>query len=497
MTVLGAALALIMVVLAVRRDAYPWALAVGGLTPAGVAVFAGGFPVPTFYAAALGVVVALTADAAARRREPGELALRRHGDAHCPPARPHSGLIVLWIFVAWSVAVTLAAPALFAGVEVLQNGKTRLLVPGLITKSNLAQVVYLVLSVSVVTYLAKVRSAGVRLVGLIVGGVTLLSFWRLLAQNTGLPFPESVFDNSPTLAYIETDVGGAPRFRGILSEPSALANMMLAMIAYGAARVRQVSGPGRWGLVALVAMAAWMGYVSTSGTFVSGLVLLTLLALVVMFLQTVLRRPAIPVGGIAASLAAIAALPFAVTPMVAWFLGSVRTKVDSTSYTDRVGSDVHAFGVLADTFGLGAGLGSERPSSFGAALLATVGLVGTVLFASGVILIIAGSVRDKGTRPALWVLATVLISKMISGPDLAATSGLLWIPLGVLAAASTDHVRDGIDRIVAAPRSGPRSRLPSPRRRLPSHVPQVSAGQRHLLRSQVIDRKTRSGASQQ
>lgn len=452
MTVLGAVLVLCMVTLAVRRDAYPWALAIGGLTPAGVAAFAGGLPVPTFYAACLGVVVALAA-AAVRRRNPRNPPSQPQGGAHDVLSRPHPGVVLLWIFVAWSVAMTLAAPSLFAGIEVLQNGETRLLAPGLITNSNLAQTVYLVLSVSVVTYLARVRSAGVRLIGLIVGGITLLSFWRLLHVDVGLPFPESLFDNSPTLVYIETDVGGDPRFRGVLSEPSSLADAMLAMIAYGAVRLRQLRGRGRLGLIALMAMAAWMGYVSTSGTFVAGLALLTLLAVGALLFRTVLSRRALPLGGIAAGLAIVAALPFAVPPTVAWFLDAVRTKVDSTSYTDRLGSDVHAFGVVADTFGLGAGLGAERPSSFGASLLASTGVVGTALFVAAVVLIIVRSRYGNGTQPALWVLAAILISKMISGPDLAVTSGLLWVSLGVLAAAPHDRVREGA-QCVTAPAAG-------------------------------------------
>lgn len=483
MTTLGACLALVMVVLAVRRGAYPWALAVGGLTPAGVATFTGGFPVPTFYAACLGVVVALVATAVAHRRDLGGPAPRHQGDAPRSQVRTHLGVTLLWIFVAWSVMVTLVAPALFAGVEVLQNGQTRLLVPGLITKSNLAQIVYLVLSISAVAYLARVRSAGVRLIGFVVSGITLLSFWRLLAVNVGLPFPESLIDNSPTLAYIETEVGGAPRFRGILSEPSSLANMMLAMIAYGVARIPQVTGPGRWGLVALLAMAAWMGYVSTSGTFVAGLALLTLLALVVMLLRTMLGRRVLPLSGIAAGLTVIAALPFILPPAVSWFVGAVSAKVDSTSYTDRLGSDVHALGVFGETLGLGAGLGSERPSSFGAALLATVGLFGTALFAAAVVLIIAKSMHDRDARPARWVLIAVLMSKLISGPDLTATSGLPWIALGVLAAASAGRVLGGSDRVI--PRSG-RDPGAEPRRPwwsrtdLPSESALESAPQRGL-----------------
>ena len=63
-------------------------------------------------------------------------------------------------------------------------------------------------------------------------------------------------------------------------------------------------------------------------------------------------------------------------------------------------------------------------------------LVGTLLFALAVWSLVRAGHRDQAYRPVVWALVASLVVKGVSGPDLADTSGILWMSLGVLAHAA-------------------------------------------------------------
>ena len=69
--------------------------------------------------------------------------------------------------------------------------------------------------------------------------VLLRGLYNDLYLQIGLPFPEGVFDNSPSFAYIETAPNNVERFRGISSEPAGLADPQPG-------RDRHAQGPAGW-----------------------------------------------------------------------------------------------------------------------------------------------------------------------------------------------------------------------------------------------------------
>jgi hypothetical protein len=404
---------------------YGRALALGGATAAGAAVVVGSIAVPTFYAVALGTVVALGLQLLGHGRSPSPSRRR------LPPGAP-----LLLLFLGWSALVTVLAPTLFNGAEVLTPGGARRLASGFITTSNIAQIIYLVLGVCVVVFLARSARAGPELVGLAVGATTLLSLWRYLSEGIGLPFPEGVFDNSPFLAYIETAPDGEERFRGILSEPAGLAASSLVTISYMLSRSLQVSGWRRVGALGVAGVAVFLGSISTSATFVVAGVVVALIAALTIAVGFLLRRVAVSaLVSIVACALVIAALW--VLPIVADFVeATVHEKVSSSSFDERSRANSASYDLFLDTFGFGVGLGANRASSFLAGLLSTTGLVGTLLFAGAVVSLIRRGVAVREYRPVVWALVTTLVLKTIAGPDLSDSSGVLWMSLGLLSHAA-------------------------------------------------------------
>ncbi|WP_062201929.1 hypothetical protein [Demequina salsinemoris] len=414
-----AALVLIGYGLATRR--YDRALALAGVTAAGAAAVVGSVAVPTFYAVASGLLVVLLARYARGRSAGRRISIM---------AVPGAGLFLA--FFAWAVLVTLVAPMLFPGlVTVTPSGAE--LVAGHLTVSNIAQILYLGLSIGVVLLFAYTSSTGPQTLGLMLAVAMLLSLWRYLGLHAGVPFPYGVFDNSPGFAYIETAAGGIPRFRGIFSEPSALAGVALTAAVYSLARAVQVRGPWRLGNLVVAGIAIFLGIVSTSTTFVVVGAIMLGLAVVVVVGGFVSGRTGWPLGGVYVFLAMVVASVW-VVPAAYEFVQAVLTeKVASDSYGERSGADADSYQVFLDTFGFGVGLGSGRASSFFATLLSTTGYVGVLLFAASVASVALPAVRIRAAQPVLWVLATTLIARFVSGPELTSTSGVMWMTLGVLA----------------------------------------------------------------
>src|SRR4051812_1933941 len=149
----------VMLACACTQSGYPRALAIAGATPVGAALVVGGIAVPTFYAASVGVALILASRLVRRSMRFERVAV--------PPI---AGLSALVLFAAWGITITLLAPQLFSGARVFApDGRVVQLEAGVFTSSNIAQVVYLLLSVMTVIFLARSSGAGPELIGLAAG----------------------------------------------------------------------------------------------------------------------------------------------------------------------------------------------------------------------------------------------------------------------------------------------------------------------------------------
>jgi hypothetical protein len=406
-----------------RPSWWPLCLAVAGVAPAGVSLVAGGFGLPVFY------FVALFAAAAVALRLMAVTTSLPVRIAGVPGAKP------LLAFGIWAAVVTVTAPALFPGMTVLGSapGNPAMLVPGAVTSSNVAQVAYLWIAIAVIVLLASTRRTHPHVVGVTTVGIVAISFARYVSDKVGLPFPVGLFDNNPGLIYIQTAPGGAERFRGILSEPASLATYCLAAAAFAVAMLPRVATAAKVALVAVLGISVWLGIASTSTTFVVAGSLLCAVGLGGFAWPLVQRRRRIGPAHVVVLLVLLVVGYLAGPALVHYVSDAVTAKSGAESYNERSGADAFSVQVALRSLGFGVGLGANRPSSFAVMLLSNVGVLGLLLFAAAVALIVRHALRCGGAAPTIWVLVAILAAKLVSGPDLADPSGLLYVSLGALA----------------------------------------------------------------
>ena len=110
-------------------------------------------------------------------------------------------------------------------------------------------------------------------------------------------------------------------------------------------------------------------------------------------------------------------------------------KTETLSYFSRTTADLHGIGLFFKTYGLGVGLGSNRPSSLLPYLLSQLGIIGTFLFVVFMFKIIFycyKSLKDTKYFGLFFANISTIISMLIAYSDL--TNPTLWqfIYLGIL-----------------------------------------------------------------
>lgn len=353
-----------------------------------------------------------------------------------------------WLFAAfvlWSLALTALGPWVFAGTPVLtpRGGIERqlsALTPLDYTSTNLAQVLILVTASSAVAFLVRSGTARTALVTAAVTGVGL-SLVRSVARAAGADFLAPFLDTLQTY-YATTDV----RWRGVFNEPSELAAFALGVAAMsGVAMCTATRLRARVLHLALAGGAVVLMIGSASGTAVlaAGVVgAVVVIVVVVRYLRS---------GGLGTEWVVVSALLVGVALVIQggaavdFVTAIVDGKVGSGSQIARSGADAVALQVVADSWGVGVGLGGNRSSSFFLTLLSTVGVIGSGLFVSMVAVITREALRHRATVSAAAGLLAVLVAKTVATPDLG--TPLMWLLLAaavtVVPAATTSAAERG------------------------------------------------------
>ena len=357
-TPLGVLVLLITLGMIGRRKGYVRLMTATGGLPIGVLVIVAGQPVPAFYTLGIGVLLATVLVPFITRQT-----------SVFDRSVPRPGAVALILFVVWSIVVTIVSPTIFSGIPVIvaRDGlDSQLLAPGSLaySVSNIAQVAYLIIGVCVIFFLSRSPASTPGLVGIALSIVTLLSVWRYLGIHFGVPFPLGFFDNSTAVRIIETTSSGAVRFRGIFSEPSGLASVSLTSLVYYGMRFQWLRG---WNLafaIIVFCAAAFNAIISTAGTFVAaGLLMLAILLLVGLYKFVTGTARVNPMIALI-SLAAVGIGVFFVPTLVSIIGSIINGKVGSSSFDSRTGVDQFSYLLALKTWGIGVGLGANRPSSF-------------------------------------------------------------------------------------------------------------------------------------
>lgn len=391
--------------------------------------------------------------------------------------------IALVIFAVYSLLVTAVGPALFSGLPVLspEAGLDTQVESGLTPlqyeTSNLAQGIYVLLGVLLVVYFLVEKRTTPRILEVAIVLGMALAFGRHLFPET---WPYAFFDNSPSIYYAWP--GEGRRERGSFAEPSILGMFLAMSLAYLASAIVRAPWMRRVYYAVLILAGVYLYAISYTGTallsigataFVGGVVV------VISLISNANRKQLLYALGIVvvAAIAIVLAWPV----IARYTVDIVLQKLTTSSFENRGGSNEIAFQTFLDTFALGAGLGSSRPSSLFFMLLSCVGLVGVLLFIRLVGGYLWAAWRSPEFRAISWSFFAVLIAQVTAKPDLSAP------PFWILLALCAIPYRTVSKQLAMAPRPELRASLmgliPLPKRargrhaepRLPAHATTVDS----------------------
>lgn len=354
------------------------------------------------------------------------------------------GIRWLVAFVLAAALITAVAPTLFRGQPVLSpRGGIDLQIqyPAALDYSlgNAIQVTYLILGAAVVVVIVQAmqepdgprRLAKAYAAALALG--LLLAGWQYLSTKGVLSWPAAFWQNSPGREYVTKDVFQRPRVYGSYPEPSLLAVHLLAAGAFGLSCLAVPER--RWRVTGglLLVGGLYLFYVGRAGTAIAAGGMLIAFALVTACLRVMRRQWVATVALVVGPLLAVLLVTaVALSGVVGDVLSDVADKSASTSYSVRTAADVFSLQLVPETYGIGVGLGSNRPSSMFTLLLSCVGIVGTGLFLAWLFVVFkrGRSSSSPLAGPIWWGAAAVTATKFLSAPDLGAP--IFWVSVSLL-----------------------------------------------------------------
>jgi hypothetical protein len=308
--------------------------------------------------------------------------------------------------------------------------------------SNAAQAAYMVLNAMFIVLLlwqSSRRFFELSMWAFIGSGLiaALVSAYQLLAHYSHLPYPAEFFNSN--LAWkqlVNQQVAGVWRLSGTFTEPSVAGTFFAVWSTFLllTATQERVALPWAWPLL-LCGTAMLVLTTSTTGYLIAGLVL-ALFAL--RELRRLLFRGRLntkALGCILVAFCAVAAVALYSHDAARLFNKLILEKPESASGRDRLATILEAVSITFDTWGLGAGLGSNRPSGMLFYIMSNIGIPGLLIFAcflyTTCTTVIEASGSMDGSRAsaflsaACWAFAVQTLAMGGAGGDM--SGPFLWI----------------------------------------------------------------------
>ncbi|MGB9144855.1 MAG: hypothetical protein WCC14_03465 [Acidobacteriaceae bacterium] len=254
-------------------------------------------------------------------------------------------------------------------------------------------------------------------------------FVQFAFQLLHLPFPYSLIQNNPGYSMAALTGGDASaRLAGTFTEPSGAG---LALTIFFGAYFYQFYCQSR-SLGKLILAIAALGITRSS----SSIIAVALIAAFIVMGNPPFRFPWYIRPRRVLKIIGMSLIPVIVvfTSLQAVFSAQTTEKAGSESFISRVTADLYAIHVASATHWLGAGLGSNRPSSLIASLLSTVGISGTILL--GVLAFRVAKAVQPGKLWVRWAVIAAVIDMCCGLPDI--NQPLLWSMMA-LAVHYTGH----------------------------------------------------------
>ncbi len=336
---------------------------------------------------------------------------------------PKTTIILMLIFWFWVVLSAIFLPLVFAGMPVIDPRTFSIIRLGW-SKGNLFQTAWLTLDVLVAFYAARYGDLKLaeRALRIAVSLAIAIIVAQLILSQFGIVLPLSLFHSNTTQVQSMFGAGVYDRPNGLFSEPS-MEGVLFTGITL-AALAKYFDGGKLWHFVVALFLTLLIR---------SGASLVALITGIVIFGLTRIQYRGSCLGR---SNVWRWAKFVAIVSVVAVFLllnrgtldaisSSTINKEDTISFVIRIGNDFTALQVFSNTYGLGIGPGSLRASSLLTTLLATVGIVGTTLFACFII-----SLLRKWHGAWRWYLIGILLTQVVGVPDI--VFPVLWMSIWVM-----------------------------------------------------------------
>jgi hypothetical protein len=369
-------------------------------------------------------------------------------------------LQIVSLFIGWCVVSAFLLPFLFEGIPVdsPRAGAEAVFYQALPLRwsfSNAGQAGYMVLNCLVLLALADfvvTRPPSRLLDAYTYSGVivVLVGLYQMAADRAGLPFPSWFFNSNASWgqAYNQMIAGGWHRVSATFVEPSDAGGFLSSWLLFELVLANWgTKHRGRHWCFALSGCVVLLATTSSTGYAV---VVLTFVALAARLIVGVVAkgRVSVPIALATSSLLIVGGV-FLMTMKGSSLLDSVMWhKVDSSSAAFRSATVWHALEVLRDTYGLGAGLGSNRALSILAYIVSNLGLVGLAMFMWMLAHLLIRTLDtlkhpDPSSDGRVLVLAcsaallVTLLGMTLSGAEV--SSPRIWVLWGMLLAAIRAH----------------------------------------------------------
>jgi hypothetical protein len=390
------------------------------------------------------------------------------------------------LFIVWCVISAFALPILFEGVPVdsaraAAEGVFYSALPLKWSFSNAGQAAYMVLNFGVLLAFADFstrRPLESLMDAFTYSGVIVIivALYQMIANSFGLPFPTSFFNSNGTWAqnYNQMIGAGWHRVSATFVEPSEAGGFLsswlmfeLILANWGSTRKLRHWIFAIIGCAMLLATSSSTGYVTVALAllYMAGRLTLEALQRGRLLIRTSATVAVVVLVGLAFLTLSSAGLSL---------LGAVLwNKAGSGSAVVRLATVWRALSVIQDTYGLGAGLGSNRSFGMLAYIGSNLGIFGLVVFLYMLIHLfgttldyIRADLTSTAARTTLVACAAALsanlIGQIVSGAEI--SEPRTWVLWGMLVAAvrATATGNCGADQVSEVIPSGKLVLVPSP-----------------------------------
>lgn len=392
----------------------------------------------------------------------------RAGIASLAPVGPGFWLLA---YSAYGILTAIFLPQLLEGMtEIVPLGRsafedTGSTVPLGPVSSNFTQSIYLLsATLSFALTSAVVRTEAGRRVCLdamiaYAAGNLAFAMLDLATYAAGVPWLLDFMRNAQYTFHADTEIAGLKRIVGSFPEASTFARSTVGSLALTGTLWLVGYRAALTGPLALASLALLVLSTSSMGLTCAPIVL------VLLYATAVARAPSMSGSAqfvVWAAPIAVAAAVFVIayhpvtSAFVSHYADSVLLgKAESDSGVERMAWNVAAWRNLVDTSGLGVGLGTVRTSSLALALLANVGVIGTLLYLAFLWSAFAAGRARPGISADARLAArnaalALTLADLLVGPF--ADQGPLFYALAALAAAAPRSATDRHDETAREPR---------------------------------------------